>query len=1089
MSIKKHNKSPKNTDLTKSADMTLRNAYRYRKKDGLPIEDELNEELAKRFPGYNKETKTFGNVSERKRITDWTKSSDASLRVVYRYKTKRNLPIDENLNKELAKRFLNYDKTTKTFTNSSLGEYNKDFTKYTDASLRVIFGYKKKRGQPIEDELNEELAKRFPGYNKKTKTFGNASGRKRIADWTKSSDAALRMMYHYRKKKNLPIEDGLNDKLAKRFPGYNKETKTFGNVSESKRITDWAKSSDASLRVMYRYRKKKNLPIEDGLNDKLAERFPNYNKETQTFYKNPIIKRDKNWTKLTNSALRNIHHYKTKNNMTIEKELNEELAKRFHGYNKETKTFGNASRRNRITDWTKSSDNSLRKTFSNRKKKNWPIEKELNEELAKRFPSYNKETKTFGNSYIKHTKINWSKSANKTLRKAYSYRKTKGLPIDEKLNKELAIRFPGYNKETKTFGNASRRNRITDWTKSSDNSLRKAYIKRKKKNLPIENELNEELAKRFQGYDKETKTFGKYVKKIKNKDWTKSSDKSLRLVYHYRKKKNLPIENELNEELEKRFPNYNKETQTFINYAKKIKNKDWAKITDKSLRFAYHYRKKKNLPIEDELNEELTKRFHSYDKETKILRRNRITDWTKSSDNSLRRTFSNRKKKNLPIENELNEELAKRFPNYNKETKIFDNASVIRNNKDWAKATDNSLRIAYHYRKKKNLPIEDELNEELTKRFHGYDKETLTFYKKNTTIKKDERNLILPLFYILTAKNKYSLYINKYNKKVSILNSAAEPYELCLFDEKLEMAIIRKQSSKKSNSLYVIDLRNGKKFNTSIHLTQRVLYSAKNHEILLASEKNNYYTVVSRANILQKITNIPLYTETIKAGTMQKHTVIINKEGKEIIYPIIKIENQDNMDKLNLKITNILNGSDITTLKPSKQQSEKNEKILNSEAKKENVITTKNSEKKLETKTQENQIIYKNIIVTVQQTKITQEGTYNDIFINNKKLLSNHLNTEIKLFGDDTILAIHGTLKGNINYPDKPIWMVYDTNLRSIAPQVKQMFSKYFTYIQNILNYGDNVKIDLVPKSTTLFTKERLAHLAKGKRFLVEKSK
>lgn len=48
-------------------------------------------------------------------------------------------------------------------------------------------------------------------------------------------------------------------------------------------------------------------------------------------------------------------------------------------------------------------------------------------------------------------------------------------------------------------------------------------------------------------------------------------------------------------------------------------SKDWSKISDNSIRSAYSYRKSKKIDIEDILNEELAKRFPNYDKEKNIL--------------------------------------------------------------------------------------------------------------------------------------------------------------------------------------------------------------------------------------------------------------------------------------------------------------------------------------------------------------------------------------------------------------------------------------------------------------------------------------
>ena len=50
------------------------------------------------------------------------------------------------------------------------------------------------------------------------------------------------------------------------------------------------------------------------------------------------------------------------------------------------------------------SDQTLRTTYNKRKKNNSPIEQELNNELARRFPDYNPKTQIFGNQYAQTPK-------------------------------------------------------------------------------------------------------------------------------------------------------------------------------------------------------------------------------------------------------------------------------------------------------------------------------------------------------------------------------------------------------------------------------------------------------------------------------------------------------------------------------------------------------------------------------------------------------------------------------------------------------------------------------------------------------------
>lgn len=632
-----------------------------------------------------------------------------------------------------------------------------------------------------------------------------------------------------------------------------------------------------------------------------------------------------------------------------------------------------------------------------------------------------------------------------TLRKYYNNKKRNGQPIEKDLNEELARRFPGYDKETQTFGN-------NNWSTVSDKSLRNAYRYRTIKNQPIEDELNEELAHRFPGYDKETKTFGNYIPGTKKKktDWTQTKDIGLRQAYNHRIKNTIPIEPELDDELARRFPGYDKETKTFGHYKPKTKRntKNLANTTDSNLRKNYLHRKKNNLPIEDALNEELAKRFSGYDKETKTFRTN-----------------------------------AQKLSNI----------------------SDGALRHLYFYRNHKQLPIEDELNEELARRFSGYDKETKTFGNavQNKPVRKNAprnvltiKKFILPIYSATTGNNnKYSLFFDFGKKKSNLLKASQTNYELCLFDEMLQMAIVRKNSGQSSSLLYIVDIKKGKILNNFKQGVKIARYQAKEHKIFVAAEKTYSYTSVSRDSISYKHMNVPMSAETIKANSLQKNTILINKDGLETTCPLIKIADMQGLEKQNNLIETFLNGKKdeinnnnkniVPIIKTNSDKTDaNNDKILEKTPIKQETKTPVSVKEK---PVKEPKI--KEIIVKIKQIKLTPDGFYNDVFINDKKVLSNHINTKIETFADDTILAIHGIVTNDSNYPVTPMWVVYDTELKSRAPQIKQSLSKYYAQIKNVNEINGSIRLELTNKSNYLLNIERMKKIANGKKFVIQKEK
>ena len=529
---------------------------------------------------------------------------------------------------------------------------------------------------------------------------------------------------------------------------------------------------------------------------------------------------------------------------------------------------------------------------------------------------------------------NWSKVSDSSLVNAYRYRKKNDIEISNELNAELAKRFNNYDIESQKF-----QKKKTDWSKSSNASLMTAYHYRKKLNMQISDDLNEEMAKRFPNYDPNTKTFKQKT------DWSKSSRESILVTYHYRKRNNIPISNELNIELAKRFPNYDPVTKT-LNV--KI---DWSKSSDQSLKTSYYYRKKNNIQIPDELNKELTKRFNNYDPDTRTIKQK--NDWSKSSRDSVLVTFHFRKRNHLPISDELNQELAKRFPNYDPVTQTLKKITKKKKISEYSKLT---LHVTYYKYKRQNLPISDEFNEEMAKRFPNYDPINRSF-KKTTNETTDSIN----------EDQKATIQTKTQYKKHIIWSETT--------DNKLRSAY---------------------------------QYRKKN----------------------------------------------------KILIP----------DDLNEELAKRFPGYD-----PEKQIFDKLEQTRQEEAyaeKLRKIVTNSRSKK---------------IVVSVQTVDTKEDVTYNDVFVNGTKILSNHINTQIKLLCDDTILAIHGIITNDARYPNNPTWLAYNAQMQSIPPIKTNIYSGHYVQIKHISYINTKVNVFLDNKTTIILNKEKMKKIANGRYFVLNK--
>jgi len=185
---------------------------------------------------------------KRKRVTDWTKSSDNALRLAYSNRRRGGMAIEPELDAELARRFPGYDATTQTFVGNKrfkgaahpaiaamAAAHKKPMTEWADVTLKHAY-YKARRNGNISAELNAELSRRFPEYDATTQKFVTKSPKtstckKSLADLT---DNTLKTMYYKLRDKGISAE--LNEELARRFPAYDKKTRTFVRLYQGERI-------------------------------------------------------------------------------------------------------------------------------------------------------------------------------------------------------------------------------------------------------------------------------------------------------------------------------------------------------------------------------------------------------------------------------------------------------------------------------------------------------------------------------------------------------------------------------------------------------------------------------------------------------------------------------------------------------------------------------------------------------------------------------------------------------------------------------------------------------------------------------------
>ena len=625
----------------------------------------------------------------------------------------------------------------------------------------------------------------------------------------------------------------------------------------------------------------------------------------------------------------------------------------------------------------------------------------------------------------------------------------------------------------------------------TNNMLRWQLRYRREHGRDIEPELQEELIRRFPQYDPEQKKILRSAKKV---DYKSKSDKSLRLMYFYKKRHNLEIPQEMNAELILRFPNWDPETQTFKDNDKNKVVKDFSNYSNETLRGIYLYRKQRNRKIEPELNAELARRFPGWNSETQTFARAKESDITKLSDARLRGRHWYKKTHGQEISDELNDELSRRFPCYDPKEKIF---TGKRRDSDpdqtGAQADDN--------RPVGPVAVADNVSNE-SKSVSVPPTKVVDLKTKSPKLSKKSNavtsnsDIVLPLF-SNKVKNgdTYSLFFYDGVNQKCLLRGAIRPYELYLFDEKAKIAIVKKACVNNVVSLFLINLKKGTVQSTHKYGFQTCAYVSQTHEFFINEDKN--FMVISHKHMIPTyVITVPINAEVLKATSKPKYTRFIHNNGGESGYPLMIIATQENFDKQQQKIKYILNSADAPT-RPQKSMLDAQlydiTNSINVEKMGSNMLQNNIKKRTPSIKTPQpvpeidkSQLSY--VKVVVQPVKKTSDGVYNDIYVNGQLLRKNHLNTEVKLFCDDTILAIRGTIVDNKKYPESPIWLVYDMNL-NLRPPLSTTANQRYIYVANIVASQDCIRLALSNNSFKFVETARMKKLAETKRFVIERAK
>ena len=330
----------------------------------------------------------------------------------------------------------------------------------------------------------------------------------------------------------------------------------------------------------------------------------------------------------------------------------------------------------------------------------------------------------------------------------------------------------------------------------------------------------------------------------------------------------------------------------------------------------------------------------------------------------------------------------------------------------WSRSSDKALRTAYANRRKKGQDIDPELEAELVKRFPTYDAAMHTFTGRAT-----------PRPYKDLSNNQIMV---KYQSALM----AGTPITDALHEELKRRYPMRYDAQNRVMS----DKRNGGKQKKPLR------------ELADKTLKIMYYNARSAGNIPAELNNE--LARRFPAYDKKTQTFVDLRGG----YRLATKEEIEEIDKRNAAIAAARRAEERKKQEAQRRIAEEKQAAEKQAAQ----TTTEQPVAASVTPAAPQVAAPSELLVTTKRLRISQDGVHNDVFVNGKCILHNHIDTRVQVFLNGTVLGIYGRTTDIPNYPDNPSWQVYDTNMKRRTFSQVHQYTRKSVYIKSIAPIGDS---------------------------------
>ncbi|MBD5388978.1 hypothetical protein HDR63_01850 [bacterium] len=317
----------------------------------------------------------------------------------------------------------------------------------------------------------------------------------------------------------------------------------------------------------------------------------------------------------------------------------------------------------------------------------------------------------------------------------------------------------------------------------------------------------------------------------------------------------------------------------------------------------------------------------------------------------------------------------------------------------------------------------------------------------------------VPLYSNMSKQHLYTLIFqpDALHRKTLLLRSRT-PYTLLLWDQRSHLAVVRKTpDDRPAPMLFIVNVKHGLVVNEIGLGTPEIRYAPDTHEIFTAGRASGAMSTWSfgAERVPTKVMSIPAGAQSLHAYNQPRETVIIDVNGHAHSAPLVTLPDS----------RYAIADAPAPALEPEQGPADAPAAPADP-APAHHTATNPRT-----------------LLVTIDPVKMTLDGVYNNVYVNGKLVLKNHINTVATTFLDGTVLGLFGIAADDNKLPKRPLWQIMDGDLRIRTFTKQNTYAATHNYVAEAIPMPGKLRLGLNNNSSVYIDAATALARARGRVF------